>query len=64
MKRLYWLIQSLFNPVYNDEYKRLGEGEYLAKHGVFNGVNKPDIHMIEGEAIRKLDKHLHNYENN
>ena len=55
MKRLYWLIQSLFNPVYNDEYRRLGEGEYLAKHGV---ANEDKVHMIEGEAVIKLDKHL------
>lgn len=58
MKRLYWLMQSLFNPVYNDEYRRLGEGEYLAKHGVGNEVNKPDIKMVEGKALVQLSKHL------
>ena len=57
MKRLYWLIQSIFNPVYNDEYRRLGEGEYLAKHGVANEENE-HIRMIEGEAVIKLQKHL------
>ena len=57
MKRLYWLIQSLFNPVYNDECRRLGEGEYLAKHGVANET-KEDYKMIEGEAVIKLQKHL------
>lgn len=53
MKRLYWLIQSLFNPVYNDEYRRLGEGEYLAKHGVGNEVKE-----IKGKAVIELQKHL------
>lgn len=53
MKRLYWLIMSLFDPVYSEEYRKLGEGEYLAKHGVANDI-KDDIKMIEGEAIKKL----------
>lgn len=58
MKRLYWLILSMISPVHNDEYNRLGEGEYLASHGVFNDIQKPDIHMVEGEAVIKLQKHL------
>ena len=58
MKRLYWLIQSLFNPVYNDECRRLGEGEYLAKHGIANEIDRPDIRMIEGKAVIQLQKHL------
>ena len=58
MKRLYWLILTLISPAHNDELVRLGEGEYLAKHGVSNEIEKPDIHMIEGEAVIKLLKHL------
>lgn len=58
MKRLYWLLLTYFSPAHNDELNRLGEGEYLAKHGVCNEINKPDIQMIEGKAIIKLDKHL------
>lgn len=57
MKRLYWLIQSIFNPVYSDEYRQYGEGEYLARHGVANEVSEK-FNMIEGNAVIKLDKHL------
>lgn len=49
MKRIYWLILAHLNPVWNDELRRLGEGEYLAKHGVYM-----EVKMIQGEAIRKL----------
>lgn len=58
MKRIFWLILAHLNPVWNDELRRLGEGEYLAKHGVYT-----EVKIIEGEAIVKLDKHLHNYDN-
>ena len=62
MKRLYWLFQSLFNPVYRDEYNRLGEGEYLANHGVGNSEKVKDINTIDGyrmgKVLSKLDKQL------
>jgi len=57
MKRLYWLIQSLFNPVYEDERREYGTGEYLARHGIANSIDD-QVHMIEGESLVKLDKHL------
>lgn len=58
MRKLYWLILSMISAAHNDEYNRLGEGEYLASHGVANEIEKPDIRMIEGEAVIKLQKHL------
>lgn len=54
MKRIYWILMALFNPVNSDELMRLGGwGEYLAKHGVANEIDD-ELHMIEGEAIREL----------
>lgn len=58
MKRLYWILMALFNPVNSDELMRMGGwGEYLAHHGVENEIDD-EVHMIEGEAVIKLDKHL------
>lgn len=57
MKRLYWLLMSLINNDYSLEYTKYGEGEYLAKHGVPNGVDDAPT-VIEGEELVKLDKHL------
>lgn len=52
MKRIYWLIMSIVWPPYIGEYKRLGEAEYLARHGAIEWKE------VEGEAVIKLDKHL------
>jgi len=57
MKRLYYLFLTLVSPAHNDEYNRLGEGEYLASHGVMS-EDRPK--MIQGEAIVRLSKHLQN----
>ncbi len=57
MKRLFWKLLTYISPAHNDELNRLGEGEYLAKHGIANEV-KEDYKVIEGEAVIKLQKHL------
>jgi len=53
MKRLYYLFLTLVSPAHNDEYNRLGEVEYLAKYGAIEWKE------VEGEAVVKLQKHLH-----
>lgn len=57
MKRLYWLILSMFNPVYSDEYRQYGEGEYLARHGVANDIDDT-VKTMQGLPVVKLSKHL------
>jgi len=48
MKRLYWLILSMISPAYNDEYNRLGEAEYLARHGAISWKE------VDGEALKNI----------
>jgi len=57
MRRLYWLIQSLFNPPYEDDRRKHGTGEYLADKGIANEIDD-SVYTLQGEPLVKLDKHL------
>lgn len=59
MNKLFWKLLTYISPAHNDELNRMGEGEYLAKHGIFNEIDDmKGIHTIEGQAVIKLLKHL------